>query len=140
MIRVGISVRIEDENGQPAGELLDPRNHLGRLLSLPECADTVCLRFIDPYGDTVFNQLQLPCLIADLEAVRSKVTDHAIRRASEEALQAARSARWAESIIRAYEESVERASAHPIIEHIDALVVLARKARADGSYLKFYGD
>jgi hypothetical protein len=28
---------------------------------------STCVRFIDPYGDTVFNQLQLPVLIAELE-------------------------------------------------------------------------
>jgi hypothetical protein len=37
--------------------------------------DTVCLRFIDPYGDTVFNQLQLPILIEEFEAIAAKAID-----------------------------------------------------------------
>jgi hypothetical protein len=32
--------------------------------------DTTCLQFIDPYGDTVFNQLQLRVLIVELMAHR----------------------------------------------------------------------
>jgi hypothetical protein len=28
---------------------------------------SACVRFIDPYGDTVFNQLQLPVLIGEFE-------------------------------------------------------------------------
>ena len=30
--------------------------------------ETVCLRFIDAYGDTVFNQAQMPVLLTELEA------------------------------------------------------------------------
>src|SRR4051812_29780387 len=32
-------------------------------------SDSACTRFIDPYGDSVFNQLQLPVLIAELRAM-----------------------------------------------------------------------
>jgi hypothetical protein len=31
--------------------------------------DQACLRFIDPYGDTTFDQLQLPILLAELESL-----------------------------------------------------------------------
>ena len=31
--------------------------------------NTLCLRFIDPYGDTKFNQLQIPVLISELESL-----------------------------------------------------------------------
>jgi hypothetical protein len=30
---------------------------------------SACLRFIDPYGDTIFNSLQLPVLLEELEIV-----------------------------------------------------------------------
>lgn len=33
--------------------------------------NTVCLRFIDPFGDTTFNQRQLPILASELEAAAS---------------------------------------------------------------------
>jgi len=46
-------------------------------LALLEQADpsSVCLRFIDPWGDTTFNQQQLPILVQELDALRSKLPD-----------------------------------------------------------------
>jgi hypothetical protein len=123
-------------------ELLDTGSGLAGLLALPAFKGPVCLDFIDPYGNTIFNQHQLPHLVSELEAVRGNLTDRAVRAAAEHALQAARDAQWADSIIRGYEEAVEHASASPLLEHLDALVALARKAIATGPhiYLKFYGD
>jgi len=37
---------------------------------------TVCLRFIDRYGDTVFNQLRIPPLIGEIEHLHTSVKDH----------------------------------------------------------------
>jgi hypothetical protein len=34
----------------------------------PKLTETVCLRFVDVCGDAVFNQAQLPFLIAELQA------------------------------------------------------------------------
>jgi hypothetical protein len=34
-----------------------------------------CLRFVDPYGDTTFNQLQIPILIEELTSCRPNVVD-----------------------------------------------------------------
>ena len=43
--------------------------------------DSKCVRFIDPYGDTVFNQLQLPVLIGELEQmIQSSASDEFRRR------------------------------------------------------------
>ena len=41
--------------------------------------NTLCLRFIDPFGDTTFNQLQLPVLATELDdaASASEITDTA---------------------------------------------------------------
>jgi len=41
---------------------------LHALLDARPSQDSCCLRFIDPYGDTTFNQLQLPVLAAELRA------------------------------------------------------------------------
>jgi len=40
-----------------------------------ELLDTSCLRFIDEYGDTTFNQYQLPVLVDELESIRTKSKD-----------------------------------------------------------------
>ena len=34
-----------------------------------------CIRFIDPYGDTIFNQLQIPELTSELEKIRFGTKD-----------------------------------------------------------------
>lgn len=34
----------------------------------PKLKETICLRFVDACGDAVFNQAQLPVLIAELQA------------------------------------------------------------------------
>ena len=60
----------EDELGKSLEEFLDPG--LDPDLLDPELtAGTTCLRFIDPYGNTTFNQVQIPVLVAELEAVAS---------------------------------------------------------------------
>jgi hypothetical protein len=56
---------------------------LARYLGPPVAADligstavgSVCLRFIDPYGDTLFNQIQIPVLIRELRALQAYTTD-----------------------------------------------------------------
>lgn len=34
----------------------------------PKLTETACLRFIDAFGDTIFNQAQLPVLCAEVKA------------------------------------------------------------------------
>jgi hypothetical protein len=56
-----------DENGLTEATFPDPEV-LHHLLATDAPGDTCCLRFIDPYGDTTFNRLQLPVLAAELRA------------------------------------------------------------------------
>ena len=76
---MGIDARIESESGELIEELPD----LDRLVEalLPDFNDetSVCLRFIDPYGDTTFNQGQLPVLILELAQAASKANDSAVK-------------------------------------------------------------
>ena len=59
-----ILVEIVDELGVRLGE---PWDHVrsGELLG-QATSGTCCLRFIDPYGDALFNQAQLPVLLDEL--------------------------------------------------------------------------
>ncbi len=53
---------------------------VSEILSASRNETGVCLRFIDPYGHTVFNQVQLPHLKAELSAVPdSALTNGAIQ-------------------------------------------------------------
>ena len=51
--------------------------------SVDEIQDTCCLRFIDEYGDTTFNQYQLPVLRRELQNILSQSKDSAARRSLE---------------------------------------------------------
>jgi hypothetical protein len=138
---MGIDVVMENEDGDREEQLLDPQYNLTTALSVPGLESTVCLRFIDPYGYTVFNQLQIPQLIDELKTLRGRLTDDTVRLSAVQRLEEARRAGWAEAIIRDYESAVERAEAQPLIDHLDAVLVLARKAEGDvHTYLRFVGD
>ena len=45
------------------------------ILATGDFSNTACLRFIDPYGDTVFNRRQAPVLIEELQAAAALVAD-----------------------------------------------------------------
>lgn len=62
-----ITVVIQDENGNMISEQVGaPTN----LLSQTDDTRFTCLRFVDPYGDTIFNRLQLTPLLEDLRILR----------------------------------------------------------------------
>lgn len=69
---MGLSMRWEDEKNNSLGEVADPRNLLHGLLPEPDDESYQCLRFVDWYGDTSFNYLQMPALITDLERLRGR--------------------------------------------------------------------
>jgi hypothetical protein len=71
--RMGINARLEDERGEPLGEVLDERNLFSRAIRRGGFDSTVCLRFVDPWGDTTFNRMQVPILIVELRALRERV-------------------------------------------------------------------
>ena len=56
-----------DENGVTKATFPDP-DALHQLLDDHVQADSCCLRFIDLYGDTTFNRLQLHVLASELRA------------------------------------------------------------------------
>lgn len=64
---MGIDLRWQDERGKQLAELLDENALVESFLPNFEAQDFPCLRFVDPYGDTVFNQIQIPELVSELE-------------------------------------------------------------------------
>jgi hypothetical protein len=58
-----------------SAELPDSRGLLAAVLQSSHLNDTACLRFIDPYGETLFNTLQMPVLLEELESLTSLQTD-----------------------------------------------------------------
>jgi hypothetical protein len=64
-----IQVEIQDEHGVRIGSEV---NFPPGMLPAETDSRFVCLRFVDPYGDTVFNCLQAPYLEADLQLLSSE--------------------------------------------------------------------
>jgi hypothetical protein len=70
---VPISVQIQGEHQELIGEAWwHPRS---TVLLVDDHPGTCCLRFIDPYGDATFNQVQIPVLIAEIEALADRSVD-----------------------------------------------------------------
>jgi hypothetical protein len=72
---MGIDAFLETESGDALGEVFDERNRLSRAVQAGGHDSTVCLRFIDPWGDATFNWMQIPILIMELRALRERVDD-----------------------------------------------------------------
>jgi hypothetical protein len=64
---MGIDVHLESEDGESIQVVGDPQNILSRAV-LDGLFDSglCCLRFVDPYGDAIFNYLQWPVLAEEL--------------------------------------------------------------------------
>jgi len=72
---MGIDARIEDENGQCIEELGDPKELVAVLLPRYDDTTSNCMRFIDAYGDTTFNALQISIFIGELKQSIEKATN-----------------------------------------------------------------
>jgi hypothetical protein len=57
---MGIDALLTDERGKIEAEVLDPLNRLSKLfIAIPELQSMCRIPYIDPYGDTVFDRLQV---------------------------------------------------------------------------------
>jgi hypothetical protein len=72
---MGITIKLETEQGQVVQALDD--YPLGYLMPDADDRSFVCWRFIDPYGDAVFNHLQMDDFLAELERVRARAQEPA---------------------------------------------------------------
>lgn len=138
---MSIDLYMEDEEGAVLGEVPDPDDLTGRVVALAAHGGTACLRFIHPEGNTVFNQLQIPTLIRELEASREYLTEERLVMLGQSELSSAREAKWAPSVIHAIEVRNERVRVEEVRSHLERLLELVEQARGQAhTYLKFYGD
>ena len=65
---MGIDTAWVNEQHEPRQEVFDAKQELSRLANSrwPGLSSSVCLRFIDAYGDCTFNQFQIPELLREL--------------------------------------------------------------------------
>ena len=67
---MALTIALEDASGRTVKEVYDTHNVLLRL-EREDGGDFICLRYIDPWGDTVFNTLQMKPFLAELERIMS---------------------------------------------------------------------
>jgi len=66
---MGLAIVLENENGQKIERVDDPTNILHKLLPSHDDERYNLLTFIDWYGDTTFNRLQVATVISELELI-----------------------------------------------------------------------
>jgi hypothetical protein len=67
---MGITVLLTTERGEVLDQIGDPSNHLRRLLPSSDDPGYVLLNYVDWYGDTVFNRLQMPRFLDEWRRLR----------------------------------------------------------------------
>lgn len=137
---VGIDVRIESEKGTCLAELGDPHNRMNRLLSLAVLDSTFCLRFIDPYGDTVFNRHQIPVLQSECSALVSQLTQPNLSEVKRVYLE--RAGAWPKRAFEEAQSEMGTLSLADLRNHLERLLDLISNAIEKGvhHYVRFVGD
>jgi hypothetical protein len=76
---MGMAIQLEDQQGKVLEEIPDLESFLARLFPSWDDESFHCLRYIDPWGDTIFNHLQMDEVISELRRIRAKTTVEAER-------------------------------------------------------------
>jgi hypothetical protein len=66
---MGIDLHVEDEHGEAIEIIPDDQNILSKIINTYNTSSCTLLKYIDPYGDTVFNHKQLNDLINDFSQI-----------------------------------------------------------------------
>jgi len=74
---MGIEVATVTEDQTRIEQVFDTLDVVARLAMTrwPKLTESLCLRFVEPWGDAVFNQTQLPFLLAELRSEVRLATD-----------------------------------------------------------------
>lgn len=67
---MGMNAQLVSERGEVIEDVFDEQSRLRPLIeAVPEYESTHCLQYMDPYGDTIFNSLQLPRFLDEWKMV-----------------------------------------------------------------------
>jgi hypothetical protein len=80
---MALDITWEDERGEILEKCPNWFNLWNHISDPAEIQGTCCLRFLDDYGDTTFNQIQIPVLLAELESLLPKSKDDEARNSLE---------------------------------------------------------
>jgi hypothetical protein len=137
---MGINAQSESQEGRVVAELGDPFGLTNWILAMAEVHGTLCLRFIDPYDDTLFNSLQIPVLETELLAAAGYVTEVRLRKAKQDYLRQASD--WPRSALAEAYSRLDSIEVFHIRKHLDDLGDLVREAAelGKGYFVRFVGD
>ena len=144
---MGVDAQIQAEDGNPIERLGDARGNMAKFLVMVDADSTACLRFIDPYGDTVFNSLQIPVLEVEVQARLSTLGTARLRADREHRLAEAVRVGWQATVIEELRaglgDSVSDAEELQAVKaHLLQVLELIGRARSAGAhtYWRFIGD
>jgi hypothetical protein len=138
---MGINVIWQDENGVEKNRVNDPQNRLSLLVLATSLDEFICLRFLDPYGNTYFNQRQIPVLLFELKGVRSTITDSQFQSYYSDQTRQAKKAGWQDAVIKQLESRQGLSMAQPVRDHLDAVIELVKRSLDEvHTYIRFEGD
>ena len=144
---MGIDAEIQAEDGRSIERLSDDRGSLAKFLVMVDADGSSCLRFIDPYGDTLFNSLQLPVLEAEITARMVTLGIERLRAYREYQLTQAIRLGWQATVIEELRSTLGDSASGPeeleaLKAHMVQLVRLIGRARSAGDhiYVRFIGD
>jgi hypothetical protein len=137
---MGIDAKIQTEQGECVATLGDPHMRMNRLLSFAFVDSTVCLRFIDPYGDTVFNRLQIPVLQDELQMLAVQLTEPNLVEVKR--LYLKRAEGWPQRALDEAHKEMDTLSIEVLRQHLEQLLRLISDtlAKGHGHYVRFVGD
>jgi hypothetical protein len=144
---MGVDALVEDEDRLTIERLSDPTSCIERFLMMTDANSTSLLQYIDLYGDTTFNQLQIPDLRSEVETALSTLSIHRLSESREATLSEAIRLNWDAAVIAKLrdnlgtEESLAR-EADDVRVHITRLLELLDRSISEGphTYVRFVGD
>ena len=121
-------------------ELPDPRSRTHLIVELAG-KDTTCLAVIDHCGMTVFNHLQIPQLIRELEKAKVSITEKHLKDLSKWQISRVKEVNVNPPVVRSFEEKARLRSHKDLLSQIDGILKMAHAALAKPHlYLRFVGD
>lgn len=73
---MGIEVELQNERCNSISETVHDSEVLAQILSDLDDSASICLRFIDPYGNTIFNSIQARILLVEWDTLKQAFSEH----------------------------------------------------------------
>jgi hypothetical protein len=71
-VSMGLGIELQDEWGGKIDAVYDPKNYLGKLLPRNDDDTRPMLASIDPYGDTIFNGIQMRWFLSEWSEISAE--------------------------------------------------------------------